>query len=72
MATVIVDSKQLRIIYQMGMNDKGEPIEKRKTFNNIEIGATADQLYATAEAIASLQTMPLLRVEQQEIVNIIE
>ena len=72
MANVTVDSKQLRIVYQTGVKDNGEPIEKRKTFNNIEISATAAQLYATAQAIVSLQTLPLVKVEQQEIVNIIE
>jgi len=72
MANVTVDSKQLRIIYQAGVKDNGDSIEKRKTINNVEIGATAAQLYATAQAIASLQTLPLIKVEQQEIVNIVE
>ncbi|MBD3106951.1 DUF1659 domain-containing protein [Bacillus sp. AGMB 02131] len=72
MANKTVDSKQLRLVFQTGVNDKGEPLEKRKAFNNIEISATVDQLYATAQAIASLQTFPLLKVEQQEISDIQE
>ena len=58
-------SKQLRLNYGNGTNDKGEMLIKRKIYNNISSDATSEQLVATGQALASLQTLPLINVEQQ-------
>ncbi|RSK29200.1 DUF1659 domain-containing protein [Bacillus sp. HMF5848] len=46
---------QLRIVYVVGSDENGEPIFKNKNYNNVKTEAVADQLFAVAQAIASLQ-----------------
>lgn len=74
MAISNVYRTQLKIGFENGLHpDTNEVMVKRKTFNNIKSEATADQLYAVAEALASLQQLPLYEVERSdhaEIINI--
>ena len=60
-------AKQLRLNYANGTDAKGDIIIKRKIYNNIASAATSAQLLATGQALASLQTLPLINVEQQVI-----
>lgn len=67
MAMSHVYRTQLKIGFENGVNpDTNEVIVKRKTFNNIKTEATADQLYAVAQALASLQKLPLHEVERSD------
>ncbi len=52
----------LRLEYDAGYNELGKVIIKRKNFSNIAVGATNDALFATGEAIASLQNYTLLEI----------
>lgn len=63
--TVILDS-QLRLVFDMGLNEKGEPAVKYKNYNNIKTTATPEQLLQAAAAIAELQTETLLHVERND------
>ncbi len=72
MAIETIASKQLRLTFNAGLNEKGEIIEKRKSFNNVFTDATAEQLLATASAIAKLQVYPLIAVENQIVTSISE
>ncbi|WP_153126080.1 DUF1659 domain-containing protein [Peribacillus tepidiphilus] len=72
MATETLLSKVLRLTFDAGLDEKGEPILKRKSYSNMNISATSEQLYATAVAIASLQAYPILSVECQEMRKIDE
>lgn len=60
---VLIDS-QLRLVFDMGMDENGKTIFKNKNYNNVKTAATADQLLQTAQAIASLQTETLALVER--------
>ncbi|MBM7702969.1 DUF1659 domain-containing protein [Metabacillus iocasae] len=64
MSTKVKNSSQFRLVFEEGMKEDGSAIFKSKTFNNVRQDATADELQATAEALASLQTMPLEAVEE--------
>ncbi|WP_110112072.1 DUF1659 domain-containing protein [Bacillus sp. CGMCC 1.16541] len=64
MATKVQDNSQFRLVFEDGMKVDGSPIFKTKTFNNVRQDATAEELTATAEAIASLQTKPLDAIEE--------
>lgn len=44
----------------------GKPIYKQKSFNNVKVAATADQLYAIAQAVAGLQQRPLYNIERED------
>ncbi|WP_019241292.1 MULTISPECIES: DUF1659 domain-containing protein [Bacillus] len=67
MANETIVSQQLRLCFQEGFDTKGNPIIKRKSFTKIDESATTAQLIATANAIAVLQTLPMVKVEKQEI-----
>jgi hypothetical protein len=70
MAQVILAETSLKLIFEVGMNEKGEPVYKTKTFNNVKKVATTDQLFQTAQSLAVLCNDPLntvLRNDNSEI-----
>ncbi|MGN1402225.1 MAG: DUF1659 domain-containing protein [Bacillus sp. (in: firmicutes)] len=67
MANAVLISKQLRLSYQTGLDAEGFPVVKRKSFNNIDVAATSEQMLESAKAIAGLQDLPLLAVEQTDV-----
>ncbi|WP_108670226.1 DUF1659 domain-containing protein [Peribacillus acanthi] len=67
MATKTIVSYSLRLTFDGGVDGKGNQIFKRKSFSNIDVTATPDQLFATGNAIAVLQGYPLLSIDSQEL-----
>ncbi|TMN21765.1 DUF1659 domain-containing protein [Lentibacillus cibarius] len=66
----LVDSR-MRLILDDGVDEvSGKQLYKTKGFNNVKTDATADQLYAIANAVAPLQQRPLLEVERNDSSNI--
>jgi hypothetical protein len=63
--TIILDS-QLRLVFDMGMDEKGEQVYKYKNYNNVKTSATAEQLLQAASAITGLQTQTLSHVERND------
>ncbi|MFE4426460.1 DUF1659 domain-containing protein [Peribacillus butanolivorans] len=59
MANQIPVSSTLRIDFETGLNEKGSIIFKRRSFSNIKVEATADQLFSASTAIASVQNYPM-------------
>ncbi|KON70676.1 hypothetical protein AKG34_19145 [Peribacillus butanolivorans] len=59
MANQIPVSSTLRIDFETGLNEKGSIVFKRRSFSNIKVEATADQLFSAATAIASVQNYPM-------------
>ncbi|MBZ5753689.1 DUF1659 domain-containing protein [Metabacillus rhizolycopersici] len=72
MAAEVLLESQLRLAFDMGLDEKGKQIYKRKNYNNIKTSATADQLLQVAEAIGSLQTETLAFVERNDTNQITE
>lgn len=66
MAQARLTDTKLRLVFDVGMDEKGNPLTKAKTFNNINSLATADQLYQTAQAIFVLCNDPISRVERAD------
>lgn len=66
----ILDSK-LRLLFETGLNEKGEPVYKTKTYSNVSKEATADQLSQAAQAIGGLTNHPLASVERTDNFEII-
>ncbi|MGG0718552.1 DUF1659 domain-containing protein [Robertmurraya massiliosenegalensis] len=62
---MIIDSK-LRLLFETGLNEKGEPVYKTKTYNNIDKEATADQLSQAAQALGGLSLNPVISVERTD------
>lgn len=73
MAEQIVYRSQLRLHLDNGIHPTtGDTIIKSKTFNNVKTEVTAEQLFEVAQALASLQALPLYgieRVDTSEIVS---
>jgi hypothetical protein len=61
----LVDSN-LRLVFETGVNEKGEPIFKGKMYSNLKHEATSDQLYQTAQALSILCNDPLYTVERTD------
>lgn len=71
MATAHLMRTQLRIIFEDGVHpETGDPVFKRKSFNNVNGDATADQLYAVGNALVSLQQLPLHGFERSDLSEI--
>ena len=67
MAVADMTNSQLRLVLHDGDDPiSGEPIYKAKSFNNVKIDATADQLYAIAHAFAGLQERSLFNIERKD------
>lgn len=71
MAEAMLMDSRLRLLFETGLNDKGEAIYKTKTYSNIRKGATADQLFQAAQALGGLSEYPLAGVERADNFEII-
>ncbi|MGG1677835.1 DUF1659 domain-containing protein [Neobacillus sp. NRS-1170] len=66
MAQTLLEGTKLRIVFEAGMDEKGNPLYKAKSFSNINNDATADQLYQAAQAITTLTSDVLNKVERND------
>ncbi|MEH7388523.1 DUF1659 domain-containing protein, partial [Bacillus sp. JJ1521] len=63
-ATQDVQSTQLRLVFENGIDEKGKEIFKNKNYNNINPAVSADALYSVAIAIEKLQSLQLVTLER--------
>jgi hypothetical protein len=61
----LVDSN-LRMVFETGVNEKGEPIFKGKMYSNLKHEATTDQIHQAASALSVLCKDPLYTVERSD------
>lgn len=66
MAETILKETQLRLVFDMGLNEKGKQVFKFKNYNNVKTTATPDQLLNAAQALADLQTNILFGAERND------
>jgi hypothetical protein len=66
MAQTVIQHSQLRLVFEVGVDEAGKPKYKRKNFNNIKMTATPEQLFAVSQALASLQKYPLAQIERND------
>lgn len=66
MAEAMIMESRLRLLFETGLNEKGEPVYKTKTYSNIRKNATADQLSQAAQALGNLSEFPLVGVERTD------
>jgi hypothetical protein len=69
-ASSLIDAN-LRLVYEAGRNEKGEPVLKTKGYNNVKVSATTDQIFQAAQAIASLCALPLFTIERTNVEEIL-
>jgi hypothetical protein len=71
MAQAMLKTSRLTMVFETGMNEKGEPIFKAKTYSNVKKLATADQLQQASSALAALSEFPLSSVERTDNYDIV-
>ncbi|KOO46202.1 DUF1659 domain-containing protein [Priestia koreensis] len=66
MAAKYLVERQIRLVFDQGVNAEGKPVYKSKTIRNIASDATPEQMVSVAQALESLQSLPLNRIESPE------
>ncbi|QFT89820.1 hypothetical protein FIU87_14245 [Bacillus sp. THAF10] len=67
MAEFAVENVQLRLMYELGEDEKGKLMYRTKNYNNIRVQAEPASLLQAAGAISGLQTSPVYRVKRSEL-----
>ena len=70
MAVASLSESRIRLFYDYGLDQDGKQVLKSKSYNAVKESATADQILATAEAIAALSSVPLFSVERNDTTDI--
>ncbi|ABZ85568.1 conserved hypothetical protein [Heliomicrobium modesticaldum Ice1] len=65
-------SASLRLIAQTGTNAKGEPLFQNRDFKGLKPSATDDNVYAAAEALSGLMSIPVSRIARVDTNQLIE
>jgi hypothetical protein len=71
MALAILKDSSIRLMFEAGMDEKGEPVYKGKTYSNIRKEATADQVDQVAKALGGLSANMLHSVQRNDSFEII-
>ncbi|MBT2756730.1 DUF1659 domain-containing protein [Mesobacillus foraminis] len=66
MAQAMMKNSRITLIFETGMNEKGEAILKGKAYSNVRKTATPDQLQQAATALGTLSAYPLVSVERTD------
>ncbi|MGD6774574.1 MULTISPECIES: DUF1659 domain-containing protein [Bacillaceae] len=67
MADYAVENVQLRLMYELGEDEKGNLLFRSKNYNNIKVDAEATALLEAAGAISGLQATPVSNVRRSEL-----
>ncbi|ELK44585.1 DUF1659 domain-containing protein [Halobacillus sp. BAB-2008] len=57
---------RLQLSFEAGRDPEGNVIVARKSFNNIKLTATDEQLYLVSQALAPLQNRLMFQVERTD------
>ncbi|WP_066074157.1 DUF1659 domain-containing protein [Neobacillus soli] len=71
MANALLQGTKLRMVFEAGMDDEGNPLYKAKTFSNVKKEATVDQLFQASLAISVLCKDTLNKVERNDSTEIL-
>jgi hypothetical protein len=66
MAQATLIDSNLRLVFEVGVDEKGEPIFKNKMYSNLKHEATTDQIFQAAQALGALSQAPLNTVERSD------
>jgi hypothetical protein len=66
MATAALIDSAMRLELDGGLDGDNKPVVKYKNFSNVKTTATPDGIYAVAEALAGLQTYPLVLIRRND------
>lgn len=66
MAQGILKESQLRLVFEVGISEQGDPIFRGKNYSNLKKEATPDQVHQAALALSQLCAYPLTGVERND------
>lgn len=72
MATYNFNTATLRLTFVVATDDKGEPVEKKKTYNNVIKDVQAEALVAVSDAIAGLTSNNVAKIEFSELQEVLK
>lgn len=59
MANLTFENATLKLVFQTGINEMGEPIYRSKTFRNLRENVTPERLVHVVQALATLSEDPV-------------
>lgn len=62
----------LRLVVEAGMDDKGNPILRSRTYNRVKPESSEEDVYQVAVALANLQQNPLHGVQLVKTLDLFE
>ena len=62
----MLQRSQLRLTFEVGVTETGKPLYKNKTYT-IKPNATESSLVSVSQALASLQSAPLVHVYRNDV-----
>lgn len=68
--TSVIKDTKLKLQLDGGLNEKGNPIVKSKTFSKVKTDAANDNLFSVAESLAGLQDMPLIGIKRVDEIDL--
>lgn len=60
MANLTFDSATLKLVFQAGIDENGDPIINSKTYRNLRSNLTAERLAGVVQALMTLSNNPVL------------
>lgn len=72
MVVVTNQSSAVRLFFETGFNQSGDPVYSSRTYSNVKPTASEDDVYALAGLLAQLQDYPLGRVNRVDNADIEE
>ena len=70
MATLIPVSTTLRVAFQTGVDGKGNPVLRTRSFNRVKTTAVAQDILEVATTIAALQEFALVSVKKADVTDV--
>lgn len=70
MAAANLLESRIQLVYDYGVDGNGKPVFKTKSYSNLKVSATADQIFNASQALASLSSVPLFAIERNDTTDI--
>ncbi len=62
----VPQNSKLIITVENGVNAKGQPVQRQRSYKNVKVSAADADVYAVAQKIADLQTHAVIGISRQD------
>ncbi|MCC5464065.1 DUF1659 domain-containing protein [Pelosinus baikalensis] len=67
----VPQTSKVVITIENGVNAKGQPVQRQRSYKNVKVSAADADVYAVAQAIANLQTHVVVGISRQDEGNLV-